>query len=318
MRNLGIHLLFILVLALAVLGGFFSQTLYVTLAPGESSSFAADANGRPVALDWSLKLDSFTVLSYPDGSPKRYTSVITLDGSRQGTVEVNRPLRFRGWLIYQYDYYTLMLVRRPLLPVVYLGFILLLTAALLQLIIQAFKGVRRRGLLAGLLLTLVFVLITFLRMGSHARTLPPALQSPWFVPHIVVYMLAYALLSIAIVIAVYQWIKGSFNLEQADRFTAMGASLLLAGMVMGAIWAQAAWGTYWNWDPKETFALVTWLLFMLYLHWRRSMPDSRRWACIILLLAFISLQFCWWGVNLFPSVHSYTQSAQLQAGSMVL
>ena len=85
---------------------------------------------------------------------------------------------------------------------------------------------------------------------------------------------------------------------------------MTVGMLFGALWAKEAWGHYWSWDPKETWAAITWLAYLLYIHYR-LMPGHRvRLALWHLLVCFVLLQMCWWGINYLPSaqgssVHTY-------------
>ena len=81
-------------------------------------------------------------------------------------------------------------------------------------------------------------------------------------------------------------------------------------MLFGALWAKEAWGHYWAWDPKETWAAVTWMAYMLYIHYRKSDGKDMQTAAWIILAAFICLQMCWWGINYLPSakgisIHTY-------------
>ena len=92
-----------------------------------------------------------------------------------------------------------------------------------------------------------------------------------------------------------------------DWLVYAGVAFFTIGMLLGAIWAKQAWGAYWNWDPKETWALITWGCYLVFLHMRKAAPRRRRAACVILLIGFLCLQMCWWGVNYLPSasIHSY-------------
>ena len=90
----------------------------------------------------------------------------------------------------------------------------------------------------------------------------PALQSPWFAPHVIVYMFAYAMLGAATVMAVYLlWFKKKEierkEMDLCDNLTYVGLAFMTLGMLTGAIWAKEAWGHYWAWDPKETWAAAT-------------------------------------------------------------
>lgn len=167
----------------------------------------------------------------------------------------------------------------------------------------------------------VFIGINLLKPEIHSKTLMPALQSPWFAPHVIVYMFAYALLGAAFLTAVWLLITAKRNagrrqphpveLEICDNLVMTGLSFMTLGMLMGALWAKEAWGHYWAWDPKETWAAVTWFAFLAYIHLRRYAPARRTLALWLLVAAFLLLQMCWWGINYLPSaqatsVHTYT------------
>lgn len=166
---------------------------------------------------------------------------------------------------------------------------------------------------SGLMAT-VFVLINVLKPEIHVKTLMPALQSPWFIPHVIIYMFAYAMMGAATLSGIYLWWKSSkveitnSDMDVCDKLVRIGWGFLSMGMVMGALWAKEAWGDYWTWDPKETWALATWFSYLLYLHTRPHIKD-RNLTFAILIFSFILLQMCWYGVNFLPSaqgsVHSY-------------
>ena len=164
-------------------------------------------------------------------------------------------------------------------------------------------------------LSLVFICVNLLKPGIHSKSLMPALQSPWFAPHVIVYMFSYALLGAATLMAIYILFfrkkrTTENEMDITDNLVYVGLTFLTLGMLFGALWAKEAWGHYWAWDPKETWAAITWLCYLLYIHFRRT--DSKEWrkACWILLLAFVCLQICWWGINYLPSaqglsIHTY-------------
>ena len=112
----------------------------------------------------------------------------------------------------------------------------------------------------------VLAIINILRPEIHDQTLMPALQSPWFVPHVTVYMFSYSVLGCAFIMACAGLAKHRADyLEATDKLVYTGLAFLTVGMLTGAIWAKAAWGHYWSWDPKETWAAVTWAGYLLYL-----------------------------------------------------
>ncbi len=161
-------------------------------------------------------------------------------------------------------------------------------------------------------LATVFIMINIFRPEIHDQTLMPALQSGWFIPHVTVYMFSYSFLGCAFLLAVY----GLFTMRNdvmsaADSLVYIGTAFLTFGMLSGALWAKEAWGHYWAWDPKETWALATWLCYMLYIHLRHFGKGSRNFLCLLLIFSFLCLQMCWWGINYLPaaqeSVHVYNR-----------
>ena len=90
------------------------------------------------------------------------------------------------------------------------------------------------------------------------------------------------------------------------RILALGFPLLTIGILSGAVWANEAWGSYWSWDPKETWALITWLVFAIYLHTRITKGWSGEKPAIVASIGFFMVWFCYLGVNLLGSgLHSY-------------
>lgn len=167
----------------------------------------------------------------------------------------------------------------------------------------------------GAMMAVMFVCINVFKPEIHDRAMMPALQSIWFVPHVTVYMFAYALMGAVTLFAIYLWIRSSRKevqpeeMQVCDALVRMGWGFLTLGMVMGALWAKQAWGDYWAWDPKETWAAITWVGYLLYMHLRPRLKDNRK-AFGLLIFCFILLQMCWWGVNYLPaaqdlSIHTY-------------
>ena len=311
------HLGVFVAIVAATLGSADVQKLQMTVYDENPEWRALSDDNAVVEPGLTIELHAFTVDYYEDMTPKRFASDISVhteDGKDiRGTVEVNKPLKVNGWKIYQYGYdsargsqspYSVfLLVKDPWLPVVYIGIFLMLAGALCLI---GMKYVPKRWwvLLVALLLTVFFTFLTVSRMGPSARNPMPALQSPWFIPHLIVYMAGYAMLAMAALLAV--WKKPDLT----DNLVYVGLAFLTIGMLFGALWAKEAWGHYWAWDPKETWAAITWLCYLLYMHFRRINPDGWRNAFWILLLAFVCLQICWWGINYLPSaqglsIHTY-------------
>lgn len=167
-----------------------------------------------------------------------------------------------------------------------------------------------------LMMTFVFVIINLNHPETYDKTLMPALQSPWFVPHVVVYILGYALLGVSTLVSVYGLYKHYFGTLEAriillaDNLVYLGFSFLTLGLLFGALWAKQAWGHYWTWDPKETWAFITWMFYLVYIHYRFRHPSEHKRAMTILAVSFAILLICWFGVNYLPSaqnsVHIYS------------
>ena len=166
------------------------------------------------------------------------------------------------------------------------------------------------------ILSTVFIIVNIANPDIHNKVLMPALQSPWFSPHVIIYMFSYAILGAVTLVAIYYLVcekklsNPSGIILMADNMVYAGTACITLGMLMGAIWAKEAWGHYWSWDPKETWAAITWLGYMVYIHYRLKKHSSPRTSMIILIISFILLQICWYGVNYLPSaqqsVHTYS------------
>ena len=90
------------------------------------------------------------------------------------------------------------------------------------------------------------------------------------------------------------------------KLISFGFPILTIGIVSGAVWANEAWGSYWSWDPKETWALITWLTFSSYLHTRLIQKASKRKSSLVASLGFLVVWICYLGVNfLGQGLHSY-------------
>lgn len=303
------HLGMFLVLSGGLSGALFRTDVQMeAFTDGGGSRTAFDRNGYVVTLPFSISLQDFRIDTYDDGtSPKQYTSTLDIDGRTMQT-SVNHPCRYRGYRIYQsgYDFdggasSVLKIVRDPLLPVVALGAILLALAALLSL-----KTVWNSWKMpvAAVALAAAFAVLSIARI--NLGTLVPALRSLWFIPHLIVYMLAYSILAMAVIVGIARLFSQKVPEALPGKLLSTASSLLLAGMLCGAAWAQQAWGDYWTWDTKECWAAATWLLTLAGMH----IPKKRA-ALAFTILAFLAMQMTWYGVNYLPSssrsLHTYNQ-----------
>lgn len=163
-------------------------------------------------------------------------------------------------------------------------------------------------LFTGLLAT-VFLLINIFKPEIQSITLMPALQSYWFIPHVTVYILSYAMFAMATIISfiqLYNTKKGKVDMQLyrlLDNTVYIGFGFLMLGLISGAIWAKEAWGNYWDWDPKETWAFITAVAYMTIIHLRLN-PKHSTLALWLLPVAFILLMMAWIGVNYLPSAQT--------------
>ncbi len=168
----------------------------------------------------------------------------------------------------------------------------------------------------GLSMSILFLIINLINPGNFDKTLMPALQSVWFIPHVIVYIFAYAILAGATLISIYATVFPSKAHEKdmvllADNLVYMGFGFLTLGLLFGGLWAKEAWGHYWTWDPKETWSLITWLFYLVYIHIRLKNKKNIRLAYWTLNITFIILLICWFGVNYLPSAR---ESIHIYAG----
>ena len=181
-----------------------------------------------------------------------------------------------------------------------------------------------QSLLAG------WMLYSAMHTDSTIKELPPALQSNWLVVHVINYFVSYSALSIsftsAIVYLIYRAIyrgraqeivmSGSESQLRKDVTfdklayisVTIGFPFLTVGLITGSIWAKGAWGTYWGWDPKETWSLISWLVYLAYLHLPMVLPRTKIKKTfvpvlfsILLIIGFSVIMFTFMGMHKLPS-----------------
>ncbi len=160
---------------------------------------------------------------------------------------------------------------------------------------------------------------------TRPRPLPPSLQSPWLKIHAVTSFAGEAAFAISFVLSVVYLLQereirskrlGFFfrrlpplnKLDEINyRVLTVGFPLMTVGIITGAVWANQAWGSYWSWDPKETWSLITWLVYAGILHSRLTAGWRGRKAAILCIVGFVCAMFTFLGVNLLlPGLHSYS------------
>jgi ABC-type transport system involved in cytochrome c biogenesis permease subunit len=162
------------------------------------------------------------------------------------------------------------------------------------------------------------MLLYALSVGATADPLVPALQNNLLLTvHVAVAIAAYGAFAVSFAAGVLYLIQppegrpGLPKLEVLDelgyRAVIIGFPLLTMTVVLGAVWAEIAWGSYWSWDPKETASLLTWLVYGAYLHARVARGWVGRRAAWLLIAGFASVLFCFFGNLFFGGLHSYAK-----------
>lgn len=177
------------------------------------------------------------------------------------------------------------------------------------------------------LLLLLFIIMTMGPDERVASSIPPALKSQWLTFHVITAMLSYGAFAISFGLGLMYLLKSPKEDEDGkskdqswiSRFPAsqvldelaykiigFAFPMLTLCIITGAIWANYAWGTYWSWDPKETWSLITWIIYAAYLHARLMYGWKGKRAAWLEVLGFIAVLFTFFGVNyLLPGLHSY-------------
>lgn len=301
------HLALILIVAGALVTSFFGKSGSVVLLPGEELS------GK---FPFSITLESFEVKYYPGSErPSDYVSTVLIDGKNEITISMNNIGRVDGWRLYQEDYNlddgssTLAYSRDPWgIGLVYAGYILLLLSLACSFRKESFRWLPLA--IMALCLTAVLVMMRKFIFYSHSE-LVPVLRSPLLPVHVTSIVFSYMVFLAVLLLG----IAGLFaKKEKSLKIKALSESLLLPGVFMiafgiiiGSVWANISWGNYWSWDPKETWALITMLVYAVPLHSGfipfLQKPKAFHIYCI---LAFLSVLITYYGVNFFlGGMHSY-------------
>ncbi len=168
----------------------------------------------------------------------------------------------------------------------------------------------------------IFLLIGYAAMQSReVRELMPALRSNWLGIHVSTAIISYGAFGVSFAVSLMFllkqgrenhdfWKKNIPDYDRLDiisyRAVSLGFLFLTFVIITGAIWAERAWGSYWSWDPKETWSLITWIIYALYLHLRLNKGWRGRRAAWFAVIGFVCVLFTYIGVNTFiPGIHSY-------------
>jgi cytochrome c-type biogenesis protein CcsB len=193
-------------------------------------------------------------------------------------------------------------------------------------IIYLFVEIKYKNALIGAFVTpIAFLAMAYASMSPNIsdriQPLVPALKSNWLIAHVATCFFGYAAFAIAFGLSIMYLIK-SRNGDQTEgiighipklevldeltqRMVLFGFLFLTGGIITGAVWANSAWGSYWSWDPKETWSLITWFVYATLLHARLMRGWQGKQIAYLSILGFAAVLFTYFGVNLLPGLHSY-------------
>ncbi|MBA3008658.1 MAG: c-type cytochrome biogenesis protein CcsB [Desulfobacula sp.] len=172
---------------------------------------------------------------------------------------------------------------------------------------------------------LIFLAIAYAsfdpNMSSKISPLIPALKSNWLIAHVISCFLGYAGFALAFGFSFIYFFKPKDpkstsvfarlpSWEMIDELTyqmiVFGFLFLTIGIITGAVWANSAWGKYWSWDPKETWSLITWFVYAIFLHLRMMRGWHGTRLALVSIVGFLAVLFTYFGVNyLLSGLHSY-------------
>ncbi len=162
-------------------------------------------------------------------------------------------------------------------------------------------------------------------VNSHIQPLIPALKSNWLISHVITCFFGYAAFGLSFALSVMYLIKGLEKEGSESIFVKLvpaqeilddlnyqmiviGFLMLTLGIITGSVWAHSAWGTYWSWDPKETWSLITWLIYASVIHSRMVRGWRGKKIAIFSIIGFCCVLFTYFGVNYLAGLHSYAKS----------
>ncbi len=302
-----LHLSLLFIITGALVTFFCGKSGSVVLLPGEKLSGV---------FPFGITLEGFEVKYYPGSErPSDYVSTVQIDEGEQIVISMNNIGKVDGWRLYQEDYNledgssTLAYSHDPWgIALVYAGYLLLLFSLACSFRKESFSWLPLA--IMALCLAAVLVMMRKFIFYSHSE-LVPVLRSPLLPVHVTSIVFSYMVFLAILIIGVAGLMV---NTDKALKLKALSESLLMPGVFMiafgiivGSVWANISWGNYWSWDPKETWALITMLVYAVPLH-SRFIPFLRKPKAfhIYCIFAFLSVLITYYGVNFFlGGMHSY-------------
>lgn len=198
--------------------------------------------------------------------------------------------------------------------------------AIIYLVIEQKYHTQALGVFAISIAFLVMAYASLPSINDRIQPLMPALKSNWLIAHVVTCFIGYGAFAISFCLSIMYLLKkgeakGKKSLishfpevnlldELTYQMVMFGFLFLTIGIITGAVWANSAWGRYWGWDPKETWSLITWLIYAIMLHARFMRGWQGKRIAYLSIVGFLAVLFTYFGVNLLPGLHSYGSMGQ--------
>jgi cytochrome c-type biogenesis protein CcsB len=161
-------------------------------------------------------------------------------------------------------------------------------------------------------------------ISSHIQPLIPALKSNWLISHVITCFFGYAAFGVSLALSLMYLLKRLDGPEKKNIFLKLipyegilddlnyqmiviGFLMLTLGIITGSVWAHSAWGSYWSWDPKETWSLITWLIYAAVIHSRMVRGWKGKKIAVLSMVGFACVLFTYFGVNYLAGLHSYAK-----------
>lgn len=246
------------------------------LTPHLPANEYVTTDGSYCRLPFTVTLNSFDIEYYSDGDKEKdYNSEISINSynresdERSMWISMNHPARIGAWWIYQksYDKNGSVLLGINYDPigryVTFAGYLLFALSGFF-LLYQRFG----RSIMGIVMLVAIAAILSYLYYRGHYNTdMMPVLRSGWLTAHVSLVSIGYLLLAATMPISVYGLVSPTTKcISRCNGLLLTGVYFLGLGIFVGAVWASVSWGNYWNWDPKETWALITLIIYSIPLH----------------------------------------------------
>lgn len=311
-----IHISFLLICIGGICTACLARRGMMHLYPGEKSDTFIFDDNRVGHLPISLTLAGFEIERYPGSSmPRDYRSVLIGQDGDTLCVSMNHIGRLPdGYRLYQTDYDRyggtwLSVSHDPVgTTIVYIGFALFMIGVICDLIHRMCCRHLRGAMIYSLGVTAICLCLCYVFMNPDKEGLLPVLATWWMPVHVGFAAAGYVVLASTIppcIVALSCKSKRKLMIRTSLRLVAPGVLLLGIGIILGSLWANVSWGRYWGWDPKETWALITFVVYSIPLHKRLGLQKHPVALLVFILFSAFSIAMTYWGVNYLDSIHAY-------------